>query len=458
MTVVEELAKLIARTAEVSEAAAEAARRNIADLTTSAAAGAATLGGRSASDAAKAIFGPGPAPVWFADGSLTVAGAAFANAASACMLDLDDGHRAAAGHPGAAVIPAVLAETSRAPQPLARLLVATAIGYEVGIRLSRARDFSRLDTTATGRWSGVGATAAVGWLRATPEPVLAQALGIAASHAPNLARTGGRAESGHVKEGIPWANASGVAALDLAEAGHTGSVDNYDDPAQIDKAAVLEGWGETWLIEGTYHKPYSCCRWAHAALDGLAAMLAEEPVPPEEIEAIELDMFSRALNLSNFVRPPSMEAAQYSVPYVLGLLAVRGVGALQPMRPDCLHDARATAVAARVAMRVDPRFEAMFPGAASCRITLSARGRTRVREVLLPWGEPGNPMDWAALRAKQRIVCTGLMSEARIAQLWSAIETMRAGDITPLLVLLAAPLPVPAEFATRWAGTRLWAS
>ena len=447
MTVLEKLAELVCQTGSIPETAAEAARRNIADLLTSAAAGAATLGGRSAGEAAKAIFGVGPAPVWFGSGSSTVAGAAFANAASACMLDLDDGHRAAAGHPGAAVIPAVLAEAARAPQDPARLLVAITVGYEVGIRLSRARDFSRLDTTVTGRWSGLGAAAAVGWLRATPEPAMARALGIAASHAPNLARTGARTESGHVKEGIPWANATGMAALALAEAGHTGSINNYDDPALIDRAAVLGGWGETWLIEGTYHKPYSCCRWAHSALDGLAAMLAEEPELPEEIEAIELDLFSRAVNLSNFVRPPSMEAAQYSVPYVLGLFAVHGAGALQPMRPDCLDDARAMAVAARVSMRVDPRFEAMFPTFAPCRTTLVARGRMRMREVLLPWGEPGNPMDWMDLREKQRTVCTGLISEAEIGRLWSAVEAMRAGQFAPLLALLTYPLAAPAQSA-----------
>jgi 2-methylcitrate dehydratase PrpD len=445
MTVIEELAGLVAGTTAIPETAAEAGRRSIADLMTSAIAGSVTLGGSSARRAAKVIFGAGPAPLWFAGESLTVAGAAFANAASACMLDLDDGHRAAAGHPGAAVIPAVLAEAARAPQPLPRLLAAIAVGYEVGVRVSRARDFTRLDSTATGRWSGVGAAAALGWLRGTPRPALTRALGIAAAHAPNLARIGVRAEAGHVKEGIPWANASGVAALDLAEAGHTGSLDAYDDPARHDRGAILQGWGQPWLIEGTYYKPYSCCRWAHAALDGLAAMLAEEPVAPEAIEAIELDLFSRALTLNNLVRPPSMEAAQYSIPYVLGMFAVHGAGVLQPMRPDCLDDVRAMAVASRVVMRVDPRFDAMFPAASPCRITLVAGGRRRVREVLQPRGEPGNPMDWAALRAKQRTVCRELLTEAAIERLWSAIETMRAGDIAPLLALLAAPLAAPPE-------------
>lgn len=441
MTVVEELASLVARTSEVPEAAAEAARRSIADLMTSAVAGAATQGGRSAGVAARAIFGTGPAPLWFSGQSLTVAGAAFANGASASMLDLDDGHRAAAGHPGAAIIPAVLAEAARAPQPLPRLLTAIAIGYEVGVRLSRSRDLSQVSTTATGLWSGIGATAAIGWLRGVSLPVLTQALGMAACHTPILTRLGVRSEAGHVKEGIPWANASGIAALDLAEAGHEGPFQSaYDEAETHNRASILEGWGRApWLIEGTYYKPYSCCRWAHAALDGLAEMLAEAPVAPEDIEAIELDLFGRALSLNNLVRPLSMEAAQYSIPYVLGLFAVHGASVLRPMRPDCLEDPRAMAVAARVVLRVDQRFDAMFPAATPSRITLRAHGQPRVREVLLPWGEPGNPMDWPALRAKQRGVCADLLSQAALDRLWTAIEAMRSGDIAPLLAFLAMP-------------------
>jgi 2-methylcitrate dehydratase PrpD len=360
------------------------------------------------------------------------------------MLDLDDGHRAAAGHPGAAIIPAVLAQASCESYTTSDLLTAIAIGYEVGVRLSRSRDFRKVDSVATGRWSGVGATAALGWMRSTAEPVLAQALGISSRHAPSLANSPVPAEAGHVKEGIPWANATGVAALELAEMGHTGSLTGFSDPNHYDRRAILEGWGDGWLIEGTYYKPYSACRYAHSALDGFAALMAEEPIAPEAIESIELDLFSRALSLSNLLQPPSIEAAQYSIPYVVGLFAVHGSKALLPMQPDCLGDQRAIAVASRVQMRLDPQFDSMFPASAPCRITITAHGRRRSREVILPWGEPGNPMDWTALRDKQRSACSDLLSQSTIEELWSAIETMRVGDIKPLLAFLATPLSKPA--------------
>ena len=63
----------------------------------------------AARSAAKGIFGAGPAGVWLTDDKLSIAGAAMANAAAASALDIDDGHRGAAGHPGAGIIPAAFA-------------------------------------------------------------------------------------------------------------------------------------------------------------------------------------------------------------------------------------------------------------------------------------------------------------------------------------------------------------
>src|ERR1700680_347132 len=58
---------------------------------------------------ARAAFAQGDACVWFDRARLSPMGAAFINSSAASVLDLDDGHRVASGHPGAAVIPAVIA-------------------------------------------------------------------------------------------------------------------------------------------------------------------------------------------------------------------------------------------------------------------------------------------------------------------------------------------------------------
>ncbi|MCK7469781.1 MAG: MmgE/PrpD family protein [Desulfomicrobium escambiense] len=92
------------------------------------------------------LGGAGSADIWFGGGRRQAAFAAFANSAAASALDLDDGHRAAGGHPGAAVIPAVLAVAQEVQAGWSEVLAALVAGYEVGVRISAARDFSALDT------------------------------------------------------------------------------------------------------------------------------------------------------------------------------------------------------------------------------------------------------------------------------------------------------------------------
>src|SRR5204863_9106160 len=101
-----------------------------------------------------ATWGAGPGAIWFSGTRSTPAGAAFVNAACACSLDLDDGHRTAAGHPGAAVIPGVFAVLDAADGDAHRALTAIALGYEIGVRISAARDLKTVPTINSGLWSG----------------------------------------------------------------------------------------------------------------------------------------------------------------------------------------------------------------------------------------------------------------------------------------------------------------
>ena len=90
----------------------------------------------------------------------------------------------------------------------------------------------------------------------------------------------------HVKEGIAWATATGMAAVDLAAAGFTGPLDLLDNDAYYDRACLTEGLGERWHMDEIYFKPYSCCRWAHAAIDALLQIQATEGFSAEAIRLI----------------------------------------------------------------------------------------------------------------------------------------------------------------------------
>lgn len=423
------------------DATLETARRCLFDLLGVAVAGRSTPAATAARGAASALFAPGGAGVWLEGTGLVPAGAAFANAAAASALDLDDGHRGAGGHPGAAIVPAVLAVAEAAAADDRAVLAALVIGYEVAVRVGAARDFDRLDTLATGRWCGIGAAAAAAWLARLPEPVAAEAMAIAGVEAPGLSAAGYSARMGNsVKEGIPWATATGLVAVDLARRGFTGPTDLLDHPGYFSREVLLDGLGERFAVDGVYFKPYACCRWIHGAIDAVLAVQAAEGLPGEAIAQVEVHTFGRALRLNNYADPDTLESAQYSLPFCVAAAALRGSDALMPMDPRLLHDPEVVGLAGRVVLVVDPALDAAFPARTPARVVLEARGRRYAHEVKHPQGDPANPMDAAALDRKFERLTVPCLGADRAAALARAIGSLGDGrGVGRLTALLAGP-------------------
>ncbi len=63
--------------------------------------------------------------------------AAFANASCAHAMDMDDGHRFGALHPGVAILPAALAAAELVGAHPKALMTGMVVGYEIMIRLGR---------------------------------------------------------------------------------------------------------------------------------------------------------------------------------------------------------------------------------------------------------------------------------------------------------------------------------
>ncbi len=443
MTIAQELAGFVVETKQVPQASQDIAVCAILDLAGAAIGGYFSRGGKAAATAAPTIWGAGPAECWFSDIKLTVTGAAFSNAAIASMLDLDDGHRAAAGHPGASIIPAVLATADAFESTAEEILIATVIGYEIAIRIAASRDINKLDTLVTGPWCGQGAAAASAWLRRLPPLQVAQAISIAGSSAPNLAAIAYSQMMGnHVKEGIPWATATGIAAVELAAAGFTGPMDLMDNEHIYDRDKLTSELGSTWLIDSVYFKPYGCCRWSHAAMDAFLELRAREQFDLEDVHEINIHTFSRALRLNNDLAPKNLEAAQYSIPFCVALAALKGVKSLLPLTERWLNDREVLALTSRVTLAVDPKLDAMFSKAVPARIEVKTRSSVFANTVLVPKGEPDNPMVWDELVEKLRVVASDTVAVEKVDYLVGAIDSLRHGDSKPMLDALALPLDV----------------
>lgn len=435
---VHELASWAVAMREIDLPARRAVSRVITDAVAAAVAGVSVGGSRAAAAAAGDVWGDGVVPIWFTGAKASLAGAVFANATAASILDLDDGHRAAAGHPGAAIVPAVLGAAQAMGATDEQAMVAVAIGYEIGIRIAAARDLRSVDTLITGRWCGQGVAAAIGGLKGRPGEEIAEAIAIAGAIAPHMLVAEYTQVGNHTKEAIPFGAVNGVVAARLAEAGFKGPTDILDNRAYYD-ADRLRRVGEDGrlLVETAYFKPYSCCRWAHAPIDAMLE-LVDEKLDWRAIHKIEVHTFGRTLSLNNQAHPLTIEAAQYSVPFCVAAAAVGGIAALQPMTEDLLGNAAVHALAERVVLIVDPELDAAFPAAVPGRLVVTAGALQYVREVSAPKGEATNPMSWAELTTKLRTVGRGRLGQSHLEGLLEAVEQLQGeGALTPLYACLA---------------------
>ncbi len=398
--VIDHLATMSASVSVAPAHVLDATRRTLVDTIGAAAAGAATRAGQASLKGVPLIWGSGDCGIWFSRRRSTAVGAAFVNATYAAALDLDDGHRKASGHPAAAIIPSVLACAEHNGAGADAVLTAIAIGYEVAVRVSSSREINALRTTDSGLWCGYGVAAATAWLYGVSADTMSHALAIAGQTSTSQAATGFTRIGHTVKEGIPWATANGIQAVILANAGHRGPVDMLDDADTYARKHLVGAPEGAWAIESAYFKLYSCCRWAHAAIDAALTLQVRMSLSSCDIDTILVETFERALSLPNLPDPSTSEAAQYSIPFCIALALVHGEQALLPLKEEHLCDASVVALARRIKLVSSKNYEHVFPASTPARVTIVGKGQLDQQEVLSPRGELLNPLTRDALETK----------------------------------------------------------
>lgn len=387
-------------------------------------------GVKAARQAALALYGRGGAPVWFTGGSVAEAAALYANSAAASALDLDDGHRRARGHPGAAIIPAALGLIhGRTNITVQEFMAAVVAGYEVGIRLAMARPAY----APSGTWSGFAVVATAGRLLGADERVIAHALGIAAQTAPAMPVPSGLAGS-DVKEGIPSGAAIGLTALRLAMNGFSGPVSVLDESRLFDADVALRGLGGQPLINDTYFKLFGCCRHIHAPLEALLHLRAAHGFDVRDIAKIEVHTYQASFNLANKTHPCSLVEAQYSIPYCLALCARYGGDALQPLHPRHLDDADVADLAALIQVLHDDEIESLFPARSPARVVVTLLNGQRLASPLTdPRGDPARPLSWGELERKLNISTQAVLSPGQQQAVLDGMDGLRNRVWKPLL-------------------------
>lgn len=408
----------------------------VMDLMAATAAGLDSPLAQAARAAAADIYGLGAARVWLSDQSLSVAGAAMANAAASSALDIDDGHRGAAGHAGAGVIPAALAVGQALGSTDAQIFDAIALGYDVALRVATSRPTSSIDTYASGRWVNYGAAAVAGRLLGLNAKQMAHAMAIAGAEGPISFPTGSSKFQGStVKEAIPPAVTAGLTGAFRARAGATGPIDLLDNPDRFSRAVLTGGLGQSWWVQQCYLKPYACCRYMHAAVDAIATL--RDPAKP--VKSLRIETFPQGLRLANSRTPANLEAGQYSYHFSCALAAVHGATALQPVDLAHLNDPAVLELAQRTELVTHEDFADSFPKGTPCRVIMDQGDGPEALTALHALGDVAKPMSRAQLVDKFRRIARANVNEDWQFTILAALDGLLVDGFAPLFTALTKP-------------------
>lgn len=414
----------------------DVAMRCVLDLIGAAVAGHGSNGATAARQATPAMFGAGNAPIWLSGRKSAPTGAIICNAAAACALDIDDGHRAARGHPGAAVVTTALTMGALHGCSARAVIAAIVSGYDVGVRIAAAQNPEGIQTRQSGRWASMASAATVAALLRVEPSVVARALSIAGVLAPNQQANGSSGYSdlsgNDVKEGIPFSSAIGVMAVELALHGHTGPEDLLDHPKFYDPERIRAGMGDRWEISDTYFKPYSCCRYIHPALDRLFELIERHRLKPLDVVAVEVQTFGWASKLGNRLEPDNLIEVQYSLPYCMAIAIVDGMDALLPMTTACLQRPDLAELASKVTLSIHPDSERLFPSETLARVAIETRTARFISDLCGPLGDPRTPLLWHGLENKFKRLTAGTIAASKQQELLDAVLALADGDEKPL--------------------------
>lgn len=385
---------------------------------------------------------PGPATLLGHGQGVTPAWASLVHGTAGTTLEMDEGHAFARGHAAVHAVAPALALAQAQGAGGQQTIAALVVGYEVAARAGVATRL-RPPVHPFGAWGVLGAAATAAWFKGMSAADVAGTLELAASYAitPSFETAYQGATVRNTYAGV--VNRLGLLATDLYELGFRGEAGGLQTTfgqilgQSFDPAALNQGLGQEYEIMRGYFKPYSGCRYTHAAIDAVLALQAEAPLAAEDLASVEVETYDIAAHLAD-PAPKTPLAGRFSLPYVVAATLANGTAGPEIFTPQMLADPALLDLAARVQVQEDEAFTAMTPAKRPARVVLHFRdGRRREKTVTGSKGDPDQPMTAAELEDKFEQLVTRRIGLAQARQAWEVmgqVETLSRLD--PLMALI----------------------
>lgn len=386
----------------------------------------------------------GPASVLGTTASLPPHHAATLNGIAGTVLELDEGHKRAAGHPAIHVLPAILAVAEADDGTVEDLTTAFVAGYETAVRVARACRPLADGYHPHGVWGVVGAAAAIANYEGLDAESTGHALAIAANHAQQT-RFEAALEGATVRDTYAGSVApDAMWAVDQARAGFSGLEDGVRRHLEHVAAAPIDeiptaSLGDHWEVLDGYFKVHAACRYTHPTLDAIDELAAAGTIDADRVDAVTVETYPAAASLTD-PRPASRLAAKFSIPFAVATRLVCGHARKEAFEPSAF-DEPVYELADRVTVESSREFADAVPDSRGARVQIELDGTTRSATVRHARGGAERPFDEPQLREKFHALVDPVLGRADAEGAWSTLRELSATDVRSLCLSVTPDPP-----------------
>ena len=348
-------------------------------------------------------------------------------------------------HPGAAVLPALLAVAEKEHLDGRRFLTALVAGYEVVCRIGTAASRAVEDVAG---FHGpptngpFGAAIAAGKALGLDAGQLSSALGIAGSHGGGLlefTRDGSMVKRLHMGR----ASQLGLESALLAQKGFTGPHTVLEGEHGFLRVfspdphpeRLLDGLGQRYIMQSALLiKSYPCHARAHPFVDALVRFQAQHPVDPSQVQRVQLLLDAHTAERHGQREPPTLLGAQYSIPYSVAVALWRDLTDPLAFNEEAVTEKDIR----RTARQVELLPLGNTPASKGQALVLEIDGERHHLDAADFKGSPTNPYTFDELCQKllrYAVISIDVASAERLMELVRSLEDVP--DIAALTKLLA---------------------
>lgn len=338
----------------------------------------------------------------------------------------EDGSREGACHPGAVVIPTIIAlSDGKDWEQVDRAIVA---GYEVMVRLARSGnpEFTRRGFHPTALIAPFGAAATASFLLGYDPFKTQNALCLAALGGAGLMASFRSGETQPLQ--VAWSVRSGIVAAMMAGMGCSGYPKIIEEgfyPAYLGSQPhipVDQPLEFQYALKGSYLKPYPGCRHVHPSIDALGEILKEKEIDRSQIQKIQVRTYKIAVEteIHDLNRRGD---AYFNIPYALAARMILGKSDWEAFDEKHFKNESLVEIMKKVNLMVDPEVEGQYPRQRGAIVEISLKNGTVFSgKVNHPLGEPENPLPSSVTLEKFRKAARKFLSKRTMERMETLLD------------------------------------